>query len=415
MLALLEPIVSRPLRDQSRLLSGDLSSIFGIELIEQAPRASLDLDAFMERVARKPAHSAPVHAPAPAPAPAPVASRVEPSQGSAEDPRDVSAAIAAWKALPDGAQVTCARGHKWTAKRSGGRLTFRKIKPSGRAGHVVERPWFPLIAARLPVWPVPLGGSTDPQQGAPAAPAPASARTSSASCTRWNAQEDDELRREWGVLPLDEIAERHRRTGNGIWCRARTLALAEPAGGWDSRDAKRPAPLAPLGSLPAKNQPASPRAPLTIRPAKVQPTIPAWLEKRRPAKVQPTIPATAPVASRVEPSQGSAEAPRDVPAAVAAWKALPDGAQVTCARGHKWTAKRSGGRLTFGQIKPSGRAGDDVEQPWYPLILARLPVLPVPIIGEPDPQQGAPAAPVHAPLTALERWAVALDKAGAPH
>jgi len=167
MLALSEPIVSRPLRDRSRLLVGDLSSIFGIELIEQAPRASHeDLVAFMDRVARQPAHSAPVHAPAPAP----VASRVEPSQGSAEDPRDVPAAVAAWKALPDGAQVTCARGHKWTAKRSGGRLTFGQIKPSGRAGHDVEQPWFPLIMARLPVLPVPFIGEPDPQQGAPAAP-----------------------------------------------------------------------------------------------------------------------------------------------------------------------------------------------------------------------------------------------------
>ena len=183
MLALLEPIVIRPLRDQSRLLSGDLSSIFGIELIEQAPRASLDdLDAFTERVARKPAHSAPVHAPAPAPvAPVPqdipAAARVEPSQTSAAAPapRDVPSAVAAWKALPDGAQVTCARGHKWTAKRSGGRLTFGQIKPSGRSGHDVEQPWFPLITARLPVWPVPFDGSTDPQQGAPAAPAMAPA------------------------------------------------------------------------------------------------------------------------------------------------------------------------------------------------------------------------------------------------
>lgn len=105
--------------------------------------------------------------------------------------------------------------------------------------------------------------------------------------------------------------------------------------------------------------------------------------------------------SRIKPSQNSTKNPRDIPAAIAAWKALPDGAQVTCARGHKWTAKRSGGRLTFGQIKPSGRAGHDVEQPWFPLIMARLPVLPVPFIGEPDPQQGAPAAPVHAPLAPL--------------
>ncbi len=68
-----------------------------------------------------------------------------------------------------------------------------------------------------------------------------------------------------------------------------------------------------------------------------------------------------------------------------------------------WTAKRPGGRLTFSQVMPSGRPGKTVDQPWVPLIMARLPVWPVPFIGEPDPQQGAPAAPASAsaPLALL--------------
>lgn len=74
---------------------------------------------------------------------------------------------------------------------------------------------------------------------------------------------------------------------------------------------------------------------------------------------------------------GAADLPRDVPSAVAAWKALQDGQRVVCARGYQWTADRSGGRLRFTMAKPDGRPGKTLEQPWYPLIVGKLPVWPI--------------------------------------
>ena len=68
---------------------------------------------------------------------------------------------------------------------------------------------------------------------------------------------------------------------------------------------------------------------------------------------------------------------RDVPSAVAAWKALTDGQRVMCARGYQWTADRTGGRLRFTMAKQDGRPGKTIEQPWYPCIVGKLPVWPI--------------------------------------
>ncbi len=68
---------------------------------------------------------------------------------------------------------------------------------------------------------------------------------------------------------------------------------------------------------------------------------------------------------------------RDVPSAVAAWKALADGQRVMCARGYQWTAHRTGGRLRFTMAKQDGRPGKTLEQPWYPCIVGKLPVWPI--------------------------------------
>ena len=76
---------------------------------------------------------------------------------------------------------------------------------------------------------------------------------------------------------------------------------------------------------------------------------------------------------------GEAGPPKDVAPAVAAWKALADGQRVMCARGYQWTAWRSDGRLRFTMAKADGRPGKTVEQPWYPCIMARLPVWPIAI------------------------------------
>lgn len=74
---------------------------------------------------------------------------------------------------------------------------------------------------------------------------------------------------------------------------------------------------------------------------------------------------------------GEAGPPKDVAPAVAAWKALADGQRVMCSRGYQWTARRADGRLRFTMAKADGRPGKTVEQPWYPCIMARLPVWPI--------------------------------------
>ena len=74
---------------------------------------------------------------------------------------------------------------------------------------------------------------------------------------------------------------------------------------------------------------------------------------------------------------GEVNLPRDVPSAVAAWKALQDGQRVMCARGYQWTAHRTGGRLRFTMAKQDGRPGKTLEQPWYPCIVGKLPVWPI--------------------------------------
>ena len=69
-------------------------------------------------------------------------------------PREVGPAAAAWKALQDGQRVMCARGYQWTAHRYNGRLMFTMAKQDGRPGKTIEQPWYPLIMAKLPVWPI---------------------------------------------------------------------------------------------------------------------------------------------------------------------------------------------------------------------------------------------------------------------
>ncbi len=67
---------------------------------------------------------------------------------------DVGPAVAAWKSLQGGARVMCARGYQWTADRSSGRLRFIMARQDGRPGKTLDMPWYPLIMARLPVWPI---------------------------------------------------------------------------------------------------------------------------------------------------------------------------------------------------------------------------------------------------------------------
>lgn len=74
--------------------------------------------------------------------------------GGVELPRDVPAAVAAWKALADGQRVMCARGYQWTAHRYNGRLMFTMAKQDGRPGKTLEQPWYPCIVGKLPVWPI---------------------------------------------------------------------------------------------------------------------------------------------------------------------------------------------------------------------------------------------------------------------
>ena len=74
---------------------------------------------------------------------------------------------------------------------------------------------------------------------------------------------------------------------------------------------------------------------------------------------------------------GEDGAPREVGPAVAAWKALPDYTRVMCARGYQWTAHRYNGNLMFTQAKQDGAPGKTIEQPWYPLIMGKLPVWPI--------------------------------------
>ena len=74
---------------------------------------------------------------------------------------------------------------------------------------------------------------------------------------------------------------------------------------------------------------------------------------------------------------GEGALPKDIPSAVAAWKALENGTRVMCARGYQWTAHRYNGRLMFTMARKDGSPGKTLEQPWYPLITGRLPVWPI--------------------------------------
>ena len=101
----------------------------------------------------------PVEAPTVAPArpwPDPEAYRALALQVFGEDgaPRDVGPAVIAWKALPDYTRVMCARGYQWTAHRYNGNLMFTQAKQDGAPGKTIEQPWYPLIMAKLPVWPI---------------------------------------------------------------------------------------------------------------------------------------------------------------------------------------------------------------------------------------------------------------------
>ena len=81
--------------------------------------------------------------------------------GAADLPRDVPAAVAAWKALQDGQRVMCARGYQWMVDRAGGRLRFTMAKQDGRPGKTLEQPWYPCIVGKLPVWPIVIESAGD--------------------------------------------------------------------------------------------------------------------------------------------------------------------------------------------------------------------------------------------------------------
>ena len=108
----------------------------------------------------------PVEAPIVAPArpwPDPGAYRALALQVFGEDgaPRDVGPAVIAWKALPDYTRVMCARGYQWTAHRYNGNLMFTQAKQDGAPGKTIEQPWYPLIMAKLPVWPIAIEAAGD--------------------------------------------------------------------------------------------------------------------------------------------------------------------------------------------------------------------------------------------------------------
>ena len=108
----------------------------------------------------------PVEAPTVAPArpwPDPEAYRALALQVFGEDgaPRDVGPAVIAWKALPDYTRVMCARGYQWTAHRYNGNLMFTQAKQDGAPGKTIEQPWYPLIMAKLPVWPIVIEAAGD--------------------------------------------------------------------------------------------------------------------------------------------------------------------------------------------------------------------------------------------------------------
>ncbi len=108
----------------------------------------------------------PVEAPTVAPArpwPDPEAYKALALQVFGEDgaPRDVGPAVIAWKALPDYTRVMCARGYQWTAHRYNGNLMFTQAKQDGRPGKTLEQPWYPLIMAKLPVWPIVVEAAGD--------------------------------------------------------------------------------------------------------------------------------------------------------------------------------------------------------------------------------------------------------------
>ncbi len=108
----------------------------------------------------------PVEAPTVAPArpwPDPEAYRALALQVFGEDgaPRDVGPAVIAWKALPDYTRVMCARGYQWTAHRYNGNLMFTQAKQDGAPGKTIEQPWYPLIMAKLPVWPIAIEAAGD--------------------------------------------------------------------------------------------------------------------------------------------------------------------------------------------------------------------------------------------------------------
>ncbi len=108
----------------------------------------------------------PVEAPTAAPArpwPDPEAYKALALQVFGEDgaPRDVGPAVIAWKALPDYTRVMCARGYQWTAHRYNGNLMFTQAKQDGAPGKTIEQPWYPLIMAKLPVWPIVIEAAGD--------------------------------------------------------------------------------------------------------------------------------------------------------------------------------------------------------------------------------------------------------------
>ena len=108
----------------------------------------------------------PVEAPTVAPArpwPDPEAYRALALQVFGEDgaPREVGPAVIAWKALPDYTRVMCARGYQWTAHRYNGNLMFTQAKQDGAPGKTIEQPWYPLIMAKLPVWPIVIEAAGD--------------------------------------------------------------------------------------------------------------------------------------------------------------------------------------------------------------------------------------------------------------
>lgn len=66
---------------------------------------------------------------------------------------DIPNAVARWRSLPLGVHVMCARGRVWRVA-SVRPHKYAEQYSDGTQGRLLDQPWYPLICASLPVWPM---------------------------------------------------------------------------------------------------------------------------------------------------------------------------------------------------------------------------------------------------------------------